>query len=186
MYYLTRSCRRADAVRKVYGCCEDIHILESIANVGDNEDNLYEIWDGDGNLVKIAPKKIDFMRFTDGGWAHAPDMTQIKSVNIRDPNSGLCPLYVDRRFPVDWKELGISRPLMKIEIPDREYMVLDRSDVIPEFMREQVYRERAIGQSSERTYDNIISPRVFYQPPQVADIHEFGLDDGRDSEHKQR
>lgn len=182
MYYLTRSCRRADAVRKIYGCSEDIHILESIANVGDNEDNLYEIWDGEGNLVKIAPKKLDYRSFTDGGWVHALDMTQIKSVNIREPALGMCPLLVDRRFPVDWETMGISRPLMKIEIPDRPYWVLDRADIIPEFMREEVYREWEMGQAEEKASDRILSPRVFYQPSRVADLHEYDRRDEREQE----
>lgn len=184
MYYLTRSSRRADAVRQVYGCAEDIRILESVVRVSDNIDNLYEIWDGEGDLVKIAPKEFDYMQFKDGGWVHAPDMVQIKCVDIRVPNSHTPPIYVDRSFPVDWKEMGISRPLMKIEIPDREYWVLDRSDVIPEFLREQVYRERAMEQEKEKTYDNILSPRAFYQYRQVADSHGYsrGDSDGRDRE----
>lgn len=180
MYYLTKSCRRVDAVRQIYGCSEDICILESIAHAGDNIDNLYEVWDG--NLVKIAPKVFDYMQFKDGGWVHAPDMVQIKCVDIRSPNSGMNPIYVERSFLVDWKEMGLSRPLMKIEIPDREYWVLDRSDIIPEFLREQVYRERAIWQEKEKTQDNILSPRAFNQHHQVADSHKYSRDDGHGRE----
>lgn len=182
MYYLTRSCRRANAVRQIYGCSEDIRILESIVRGSDNRDNLYEIWDGEGNLVKIAPKVFDYVQFKDGGWVHAPDMVQIKCVDIRESNSDANSIYVERSFPVDWKELGISRPLMKLEISDREYWRLDQSDVIPEFLREQVYMERTMMQEKDKTYDNILSPRIFYQQRQVADSHRYSRDAGRDRE----
>lgn len=87
MYYLTRSSRRVDAVRQIYGCAEDIRILESVVRVSDNIDNLYEIWDGEGDLVKIAPKEFDYMQFKDGGWVHASDIVQVKYVDIREPGS---------------------------------------------------------------------------------------------------
>ena len=184
MYYLTRSHRRADAVRKIYGCCEDIDVLESIARVSNNQDFLYEIWDNEGRLVKIAPKIFDYMHYADGGFVHAPEMVQIKGVHLRDEKWGHT-VSVNRKFPVIWKEIGISRALMEIEIPAGEYKLLDRSDVISEFMRDEVYRQREERQKRESNYDNVIHPRMFYKPPLVADDHGFGRE-GRDNEPERR